>query len=1084
MPTHIYLAPAAAGKTAYVLNLVRKTARDLATRPRVVVPTHLQARAARRRLAEIGGAIGVRVLTFDQLYADILNIAGLTYTELSEPVQYRLIRAVVDTLSLRHFAPLADLPGFIAVLQRLIGELKAARVHPDAFHRAVQQMGGEPRLAELAAIYTSYQSRLQERGWADRAGLGWLAVEALEHPTWPAGAHESLLAVDGFDSFTPAQIALLRALVRRTETLIITLTGALDDPRGLAHERFTSTRRDLEEALGVQAAPLPFTDRRAAAELIHIERHLFGRAAPSSSSPPPAGDAIALIEASDRAAEVRAALRWLKERLLLNGCRPHQFALLARNMAPYRPFIQQVASEFGLPIRLTDGLPLAENPAVAALLSLLQIMTPAPGGKDEPALPHRPVVAAWRSPYFDWSALPFAGASEPVGISPGDADTLDAVARWGRVLGGLAQWSETLAGLAARPAEVVVDEDRNLPGGVPGGVPRGEAAALLRARFDRFVARLTPPAGRSSYRELVGWLEALIGPDTAPASSRFPVQPEPAALQIVARAASGERTLAERDLAALAVLKDVLRGLVWAEEALSTPPVEFARFLTELIGVVESSSYQLPIHADREEILVADVVQARGLPFRAVAVLGLGEGEFPATLVEDPFLRDADRLHLRQEFDLPLALSTESAEAEFFYETVTRPSEWLLLTRPRLADNGAPWQASPYWEDVHRLAGVTAKHLTSESAPAPDQVASWPELLESLAALANATGGDAATHALAEWALAQAPAAVKAVEAASQVLQARRAATGTGPFEGDLTALAGDLAMRFGPGRPWSASRLEAYRSCPFHFFVAYGLGLAPRDQPVEGLDSRQLGNIYHSILERVYAGAGAAASSGVEELLAALPAAAAAVLDAAPELEGFRVTAWWLQTRREIEENVRRSIVQLAALPGDFTPAALEVRFFGGQAVDFRNGEDSFRLHGVIDRVDQAPDGRLRVIDYKTGSPAAFTNKAVLEGKKLQIPLYGIAAAHVLSQEGSAVAGASNVVDGFYWHVQRAEASPFSLAKFDGGPDAAMETALAYAWDAVHGARGGQFAPEPPDEGCPQYCPAAGFCWRFRPWR
>ena len=146
MTTQLLLAPAAAGKTAYVLDLVRDVARGLQSTPRVVVPTHLQARAWRRRLAEAGGSIGVRVLTFDRLYAECLNSAGEAYTELSEPVQYRLIRAVVDGLQLDHYAPLASRPGFIQILERLIGELKAARIHPDYFAHAVERMGSEPRL--------------------------------------------------------------------------------------------------------------------------------------------------------------------------------------------------------------------------------------------------------------------------------------------------------------------------------------------------------------------------------------------------------------------------------------------------------------------------------------------------------------------------------------------------------------------------------------------------------------------------------------------------------------------------------------------------------------------------------------------------------------------------------------------------------------------------------------------------------------------------------------------------------------------------------------------------------------------------
>jgi len=47
---------------------------------------------------------------------------------------------------------------------------------------------------------------------------------------------------------------------------------------------------------------------------------------------------------------------------------------------------------------------------------------------------------------------------------------------------------------------------------------------------------------------------------------------------------------AERDVAALQALKDVLRGLVWAEEALDTQPVDFSRFFDELVGAVDAAA--------------------------------------------------------------------------------------------------------------------------------------------------------------------------------------------------------------------------------------------------------------------------------------------------------------------------------------------------------------------------------------------------------------------------------------------------------------------------------------------------------------
>ena len=128
----------------------------------------------------MGGAIGVRVMTFDRVYAEVLNAAGEIYTELSEPVQFRLMRAVVEGLGLKHYASLTNRPGFAEVLQRLIGELKAARIYPEEFTRVVLAMGNQARLAELAQIYARVPGaaartrvgRSRRPGLAGRRGAG------------------------------------------------------------------------------------------------------------------------------------------------------------------------------------------------------------------------------------------------------------------------------------------------------------------------------------------------------------------------------------------------------------------------------------------------------------------------------------------------------------------------------------------------------------------------------------------------------------------------------------------------------------------------------------------------------------------------------------------------------------------------------------------------------------------------------------------------------------------------------------------------------------------------------------------------
>ena len=263
---------------------------------------------------------------------------------------------------------------------------------------------------------------------------------------------------------------------------------------------------------------------------------------------------------------------------------------------------------------------------------------------------------------------------------------------------------------------------------------------------------------------------------------------------------------------------------------------------------------------------------------------------------------------------------------------------------------------------------------------------------------------------------------------------------------------------------------------CPFFFFVGSVLGLEPREEPSEGLDARQLGTLYHRIFEEVFEAPAVTDPTDLGQLLEVLSEVGPAILDAAPEDQGFRETAWWMQTRAEILENVRQSLEALLALPGSFVPYQHEAVFGlkGQPPLVVRQGQDAFRLRGFIDRVDRAPDGRVRIIDYKTAGPWAYTKKAVTEGKLLQLPLYALAARDALEL--------GDPVEGFYWHVRQAQPSSFQMSKFDGGPDGAIEVAVDKAWEAVRGVRDGHFVPHPPDAGCPSYCPAAGFCWRYRP--
>ncbi|MGL4649801.1 MAG: hypothetical protein ACRC1H_10365, partial [Caldilineaceae bacterium] len=373
--------------------------------------------------------------------------------------------------------------------------------------------------------------------------------------------------------------------------------------------------------------------------------------------------AVHFVEASNRALEVRAALRWLKQRVVGDGLAPEECALVARTIDPYLPHILQIADEFGLALRLVGGLPLRTSPPVAALLALLRALLP--GADGQPDLPRRALVELWRSPYFDW---------RPLGIEAGDADRLDVAARAGLVVRGLAQWREALALLAqagnsGEPVDPAGDEDEETS-----QPPAVLAARHLLEAFGSFVERLTPPA-TALVRDYVALVEEWLGNEAAPEDDaalaalidddpgEAPIAPE-LALGVLAAATTGGGALAERDLAALRAFKEILRGLTWAGNALESPPLQFAAFVRDVEAAVAAAAYFPPL-APTGHFLVAGLAQARGVPLKALALLGMAEGEIPQRTSEDPFLRDAERARLQRDFP-GINLVAESAEYEFF----------------------------------------------------------------------------------------------------------------------------------------------------------------------------------------------------------------------------------------------------------------------------------------------------------------------------------------------------------------------------------------------------------------------------------
>lgn len=199
-----------------------------------------------------------------------------------------------------------------------------------------------------------------------------------------------------------------------------------------------------------------------------------------------------------------------------------------------------------------------------------------------------------------------------------------------------------------------------------------------------------------------------------------------------------------------------------------------------------------------------------------------------------------------------------------------------------------------------------------------------------------------------------------------------------------------------------SVSLLQLYNSCPFRFFSEYLAGASER------IVSDDMTNFQGTLLHRIM-------ELAVEELVGLLQAAA-------PD-ERASVTLGWQEQltparlrklyRRAAEDRqlawymtpplsggigermVGRAADTLAILADfnrrdSFMPLRLEWYFpqEGRPAYQLAAGKHHLTCRGLIDRIDENPQGRLRLIDYKRSS-REFSWTGLYDGTDLQLPLY-----------------------------------------------------------------------------------------------
>lgn len=920
----------------------------------VVVPSNYMGIAARRALGQRRGAAAVSFLTPYRL-SELLGSAAVAKAG-KRPVSTPVLAGAVR-----------------AVLGREPGRFEGVHSHPATersllkAHRALSETTPEtlkklattsPRTADVVRVHHAVNDEIGAT-YSNEQDLVNAAVEAIRAgvPTL-ADLGPAILFLP--QRMNANQIRLLTALGRHHELHVIAATT------GVA-EADTPVRLAIEQ-LGVEWSP------------------------PTSITAPVTDRALSVSDADD---EVRHALRSIVG-AMLDGTPLSRCAVLYGSHDPYARTIADAFNAagiewFGQSVHTTESSLLGRS-----LLGMLAL-------GDHNFSRHD--VFAWLA-----SAPVRRANNRPVPVA-----AWERASRAAGVVSGLDQWRDRLARLVddlnADAQRCEQDEEHEWRA----DRLRQEAAhASELAAFVTSLAADLRPRSQDSWSDIAGWCRNLTHRYLGSEASRSDWPPH-------------EQRAAE-------TIDDAVSRIGDLDGIDPNPSLAAFRRALEL-----QLSDDLGRHGTfGQGVLVGPVSLGIGLELDRVIVLGLAEGTMPARQRDDPLIPD----HIRATAGPSLPTRAERLQdAHRGLLAAMASASHVLFTFPRGDLRRNAQRAPSRWllDSCEARDGVrpNAEELARSTGDWLTEVPSFIAGLRSTTFPAHNQEYD--MRALLDWVddghdIFSAPPmeARQELRLGVDLITSRYSHRFT-RFDGNLTDKLGpsELESLKTKGEVTSASRLEQWAKCPHAYFVRHILGVNPVEDPEEQyrISPLDFGSLVHLVLERWLEETRAAKAlptpdepwsrNDVDRLIEIGN-------EEAEHLEhrgSVGRAVYWQRDKRVFLDDLRKfsqfDFDQRGG--GRTTSIASELRFGlpasdrGTVTIALPDGRN-IELRGAIDRVDEGADGKLLVIDYKSGSARNFTHldeDPLGGGTHLQLLLYALAARVLLDRADARTFGA-------YWFVTR----------------------------------------------------------------
>ena len=946
MGLQIIYGRAGTGKSEYCYREIAKKIKEK-NKILIITPEQFSFTAEKKLMEAIDtqAVLNAEVVTFSRMAYRVINeIGGSTVTNLSKCGKAMLIYSIL-TQNKQNLKFLGKTDENVDMAETAITEFKKHGIRPEQLQEQIEKQDDiylKNKLQDMYTIYTNFENQISGK-YIDETDLLTILAENIDKTDM---FKDNIVYIDEFAGFTSQEYEIIKKLMQIAKQVVITIcTDTLENKKNADTDIFYSNQITVNKILEtakksevkVEEIKLDETYRFKIPELKHLEQNLYENRYEKYEKEV---KNIKLFLAKNQYSEIEEVAKQILKLVRDENLRYKDISIITKNIENYSSLARAIFEKYEIPIFIDENRDLNQNIIIQYVLAILEIFN-----------------KNWSyDAVFNYIKTGFSGIDED------DIFKLEKYClKWGIKQN---KWKKEFTYVKSEEKDVAEIERLEQ-------IRKELVEPLIQLKKKIDENKTAENISKQLYQFLI---EQKVN--------------EKITKKINELKQFGKIDLANEYISSIQTIIEILDEIVLVFKDDKITLDKYAQILK--VGFKNSSLTKIP--GTQDQVIMGDVERSRSHKVKVIFIIGLNDGIFPSVHKDEGFLNDSDR-EILKENGIELAKGTidKLYEDNFnIYKAFTTAEEKLYLLYSSSDMQGKALRPSMLITKIKKIYPELNEEsdIIERKSEILNKKTTYEELINNISKLKEQDNIEKIWYYIYDY-------YKKDTEWQEKLQQSLKGLKYTNIPENIEKE---NIDKLYGNTLTTSISKLERYRSCPFSYYLQYGLKIKPQEELK--MQTLNTGTFIHEVIDEFfeYVKNEQKELENItdEELSEIINKIIDEKLEQAKNYI-FTSTAKYRALVARLKRIIKKALKYIieTIVQSRFTVLGTELEFgekgkYKPIRLTLENGK-KVEIIGKIDRIDtaQGEDGKyLRIIDYKSSVKNIDLNE-VYAGLQIQLLTY-----------------------------------------------------------------------------------------------